>query len=243
MFTFLAIPRLGVALGQGIWSAVAICVGFLIGVVGPKGVKSAPKSIAMCIVGLLIVLAGVSLLVWNSLRGSSDGSDDDRNSDCEESESLVGRERQSKDSHLLGALYAAIVGASGASILLPASLSELKGIAFTPSFGIGTLACSSALALLFRSTDSGINASVGVMPWAMAILAGIIWNGGNISCLYAIQSLGYSVAMPIMQAAIVPAGVWGIVCFQEMPGKRERIAFAVGSAFVLAGTATIAAFK
>mmetsp|Transcript_69754 Transcript_69754/g.110868 ORF Transcript_69754/g.110868 Transcript_69754/m.110868 type:complete len:361 (-) Transcript_69754:1036-2118(-) len=70
-------------------------------------------------------------------------------------------------------------------------------------------------------------------------LAGIIWNCGNLASLYAIEILGYSVAYPIMQSALIIASVWGICVFKEYSNKHVIACIFLGAITVICGCVLI----
>jgi len=52
-----------------------------------------------------------------------------------------------------------------------------------------------------------------LMPLWLLII-GVLWNISNIFALLAIPIVGYAIAYPMMQCAILVAGVWGVVVFK-----------------------------
>ena len=66
LFSFLAIPRLGLAMAQGIWGGAALLTSFLWGVLGPKYVGLVPKSWAGSLCGVLLLVAGVVGMVYHA---------------------------------------------------------------------------------------------------------------------------------------------------------------------------------
>merc|ERR1712173_356997 len=77
----------------------------------------------------------------------------------------------------------------------------------------------------------------GLLP---GIIGGTLWNGANLSSLYAIDELGYSVAYPIMQSALIVAALWGVFLFKELKGWRVLGVLAVSGILVIGGAILLA---
>lgn len=154
--------------------------------------------------------------------------------------------RQSK-TMLFGLLSAFAVGASGGSILVPMQYvpKESAGIHFVPSFGLGALLVSPLITFPYmyfsRSRPSRGNWAFkpSILP---GIAAGFMWNGANICSIFAIDDIGFAIAGPLMQCAIVVAATWGVVAFKEMRGKSV-VVLAIAALIVLAGAALLAMSK
>ena len=71
------------------------------------------------------------------------------------------------------------------------------------------------------------------------LLAGLVWNAGNVASLYAIQSVGYGVAYPIMQSSLIVANLWGIFVWREVTEKRTICLIFVFGLIVMAGCGLI----
>lgn len=146
-----------------------------------------------------------------------------------------------------GVVCALIVGVFGGSILMPLQLApkQYRGLEFVPSFGLGTLVVAPLITLpymwLSRSSGSRGNWAVreSLLP---GLLAGTIWNGANVCSIYAIPKVGYAVAQPLMQCAILVAAIWGILVFKEIKGKAVGVIAAAG-VVVLAGAVMLALSK
>jgi glucose uptake protein GlcU len=52
------------------------------------------------------------------------------------------------------------------------------------------------------------------------MLAGLIWNVGNICTVLAVATIGFEIAVPIRQCGMFVAGVIGIAWFGELRGAR-----------------------
>ena len=64
-FAFLAIPRAGLALSQGVWGGVALVVSFIWGVYGPTPIGKLPKSMLGSYMGVFCILFGIVGIAQN----------------------------------------------------------------------------------------------------------------------------------------------------------------------------------
>ena len=64
-FAFLAIPRAGLALSQGVWGGVALVVSFIWGVYGPTPIGKSPKSMLGSYAGVFCILFGIVGIAQN----------------------------------------------------------------------------------------------------------------------------------------------------------------------------------
>lgn len=96
------------------------------------------------------------------------------------------------------------------------------------------------------------------------ILSGIIWNLGNVCSIYAMKSgLSYGVAYPILQCALgmsrsdatssckcfiinscctVFSGLWGILFFKEITGRKAIVWFTLSAGTVIIGAFLLGLF-
>jgi glucose uptake protein len=77
---------------------------------------------------------------------------------------------------------------------------------------------------------------------ALGISGGLLWGMGNILGLYAMQKIGVSVSVPMLQGFMtIVSAVWGIIIFREMqdviPERRKKalIIFMAGMILTIAG--------
>lgn len=79
------------------------------------------------------------------------------------------------------------------------------------------------------------------------LLAGVIWNTGNVCSILAVQDpeVGLAVAYPIMQSGLFVAGMWGVLCFGEMRGAKAMplLLYWASGAMVFSGSCLLAAAK
>ena len=137
-----------------------------------------------------------------------------------------------------------MAGVAGGLVLAPENFApeDAGSIAFIPSFGIGVLIFIPFVTafpfvlrrempnFLYKET-SGLGA-----------LAGLLWNASNIAAIFAIGSIGYSVAYPMLQCGLFVAGLWGIFLFGEIQGPAQRI-YWISGICLMAGACLLAYAK
>ena len=158
-----------------------------------------------------------------------------------------------------GLVAALLVGVFGGSILVPSSFlvelqPEYKGLgalAFLPSFGFGSFMGSALLTCIWYATASSLpqhgdaRAVLGNCKTLLAGMAsGLVWNLGNFCQLVAQQvyHVPYGVAYPILQAALVVAGLLGIFVFRELQDRAAVTAFFISSVIVIAGAVLLGVY-
>lgn len=146
-----------------------------------------------------------------------------------------------------GLICALIVGLFGGSILMPLQLAPRaqRGLDFVPSFGLGTLIVAPVITLpyMWLSRSSGSRGHWAVRESLLpGLAAGAMWNGANICSIYAIPRIGYAVAYPLMQCAVVVAAMWGVIVFKEIRGRQVAVMAGAGG-ILLVGAALLAVSK
>jgi len=151
----------------------------------------------------------------------------------------------------MGPVFALGTAIMAGSCLVPVNLNEkngpedARGIVYAISFGISSfivavtfivlhtmVSCTGAVERLKFSTD----------PWVVApcLLSGLLWNVGNImSDLVTLSPLGLTIGYPIMQLALIIAGLAGIIIFKEIVGCKRIVAFLVASSFTGIGAVVL----
>lgn len=284
LFSFLAIPRVGLATGQGVWGGTAVTVSFLWGVLGPSPIGSAPKSAAWSAVGVALIVAGILGIVLLDgiarrlgLAGPPQGekdADGEYHKLVDDTEvgllaaaagaspnigatvlpgspsggsAGAGGAAARGSSWTTGMVFALLVGLSGGSILVPAKLSALTGVAVLPSLGLGACLATAAPPLyLWLSGSEQLRRDPKAAPrswWANAwpgVVAGAIWNAGNALQIFAMDAgVSFAIVQPILQTGLVVSGVYGIFLFDEIRGRGKIALFFGAATVVLAGAAVL----
>jgi glucose uptake protein GlcU len=232
----------------------------------PKSFGGAYGGIVMILVGIVGLAqseALARLLLGGgkgdraSLLGSNAPSDDyaalDISGDINERAKSVnagngergGRERETQKQKLVGILCACLTGTFGGSILVPNQIGALKGQAAVASFGTGAF-CTAMITtpLYFALFDT--SATPTRFPRKCAelwpgVVAGIIWNIGNIMQIFAIPAIGFAVAGPINQCGLLISGLLGIFVFKEITGSSRIIVFFICSIVLVIGAFVLSA--
>jgi len=249
-FSFLAIPLVGLSIGQGVWGGTAIIVSVLWGIIAFSNTVDSVIGTVGAMVLLLLGVAGIAFC--GEIAKCFTAQNDEVAKDLLDYESGSGEVYEAMDGEkgatqssvfVRGMLFAATVGCAGGSILVPMHYvdAEGQGLVFVPSFGIGVGICSPVVTVLYflimrEPLLSQELHLMQVLPYG--ILAGSIWNVGNVLSIPAISRIGYSVAYPLMQCALLVSGLWGIFAFKEIKGAAVWIFF-VASAVLLGGAAIL----
>lgn len=263
VFSFLAVPLLGVALAQGVWGGAAILVALSWGVL----VFGDQVSLVLAIFSLVMLLAGVSGIAlceglgarlsqgWGhppleqeghlSRKGLLDGEEPYAELGANLSQDSPSLSpvppTKPKSAYGRGLLCAACVGLCGGSTLAPMHYigADGSGLVFLPSFGAGAILASPLVCLLwfayFRYRPP-LHLSQTLLP---GMLSGFIWNIGNIMSIWAIPRIGFAIALPLLQTALFVAGLWGIVVFREIRAPAAIAVFFFCGALLLVGASML----
>eukprot|EP00913_Durusdinium_trenchii_P003573 g3305.t1 len=182
LFSFVAIPRAGLATAQAVWSCSAILVSFAWGAIGPAEVAAPVGNIPATLLAVALLVAGALVIVnCDSIAGRLSGNPQSQQS---ESQEAAGSDKAA------GISSALAVGLFGGSVLVPFKYipPDVAGLAAIPSFGIGALV-------------AGVIVTFGLLGLT-GLASGLLWNAGNVASVIA-QSppflLPYGVAYPILQ--------------------------------------------
>lgn len=143
----------------------------------------------------------------------------------------------------VGVVYAVICGIIGGTTLVPLYYvpTKYQGLAFLPSFGIGSLITAPIVLVIYCKTMNvalpPLRLHMGVY---MGILAGMVWTINTILTIGAIPILGYAVAFPLVHCSVFISGLWGIFLFKELQGyPLGAVVFYASGMILLAGAVMI----
>ena len=185
-FSFMAIPRVGLALAQGVWGGTAIAVSFCWGTLGPDPIGRLPQSTLGSCAGIVLIISGILCIVFNDPLATLIQRRQSRAS-IAETRALVDPEQKDKQAQQqqqqlepLGLGFALCVGLCGGSILVPASLGRLQGFDAVLSLGLGACVTTAvpALSKLKQLPRRGSDVWPGV-------LAGVVLNISFVLSIYA----------------------------------------------------------
>ena len=136
----------------------------------------------------------------------------------------------------------------GGSILAPIHYAppQKLGLFFVPSFGLGTLVVSPILFgihVVLCSREEGIPLFHINESLVTGLLSGVIYNIGNVCSILAIPIIGYKIAYPLLQCAILVSAMWGIYAFKEITLPSAIFVFWMGSFIVIIGAVLLAVSK
>jgi glucose uptake protein GlcU len=241
LFSFLAIPRVGLALAQGVWCGTSVAVSFAWGTVGPRPIGQSPQSTLGSGAGIMLIIFGILCIVFNDQLANRIQRRQSK-ADTPEEEALLDPEQKDKQQiqqppGALGLVFALCAGLIGGSILVPASLAKLQGFDTVLSLGIGACITTAVPAL----TELKGSPCRGSDVWP-GIVAGIVLNLSFVLSIYANAEVSFAVAQPILQTALVVSGLIGICVFKEIQGSARVAMFFAAAAVVLVGAAMLAMY-
>ncbi|KAK9908027.1 hypothetical protein WJX75_001764 [Coccomyxa subellipsoidea] len=254
--TIFAIQFLGLSSAAGLWCGTAVVVSFTFGV---KALGDTIQQPSLAAPGLVLLIGGIAGIALNgevvarrrqneeTLREEQEGDGEVEMGGGEDP--LLSSENAKKKrtrTSLLGLATAVVAGIFGGLVLAPMDFAaeEAKGLAYIPSMGIGVLIAAPLLTLAFMALGQApfqLYTKAAALP---GILAGIIWNAGNVCSILATRNpnIGLSIAYPIMQAGLLFAGLWGILLYRELQ-NREQIGYWLSSIVLIAGVTMLASSK
>jgi hypothetical protein len=242
---YFGVRNAGLAVSQGIWSALKVLVAFAWGLFMFHEPVRSITGTAIAVACLVVGLVGMS---YFAAQEETDAS-------LDEDYALLAQEpllptiepgnlttnRSSDDSFwglslkIWGIVGAVIDGLYGGSVLVPMHFAEYHGLDFLLSFSVGCwivivlvwLLRWSVYAVRARSLHAGWEALPSLcfnsIGWPYAILAGLIWSIGNVCSILSVAWLGQGLGYAVVQSQLVVAGLWAVFFYGEIQG-RTRIA-------------------
>ena len=262
LFSFLAIPYLGLAMAQGTWGGAALLASFLWGVLGPSPVGLSPRSLPGSLFGVALLIVGVIGMVYHAEiarlvccidQDNEDGTTSEEDILLETGEQGREPEQNSKrSSFLVGLIFALCVGLFGGSVNVPSELTKkygipLEGLETMPSFGLGTLCMGLVVpTFYFKLIDPDALVETGGLHFRAisvpGLISGTIWNIGNVCSVYANSIISFAIAQPLMQCALLVSGMLGIFVFKEIVGRGNILTFFSFAVVLLTGAALLAVY-
>ncbi|KAL3678095.1 hypothetical protein R1sor_021051 [Riccia sorocarpa] len=216
--SFRAVRLIGVSVGTGIWSGTGVLVSFVAGIwLDPQG---GLRSTMWALIGIIVIMLGVVGVAYAGHLGRVATAQEESLETLLQRQPAPGEIGGTFSTGLFTAIFAGIVGGL---IMIPMTREKpyLQGIPFLPSFAIG-VAVFTPIVLMVPYVTRAERQWPNLAPGAAAlpgIVAGIVWNIGNVLSIIAITQISYSVAYPIFQCGIFVAGLWGTFLFEEISGS------------------------
>jgi len=240
---------------SNLWIAIVGCLVLIAGIVG---VGFSDKVVAKCSKQQSSTLHTVDMNKSNApgayrseVEAAASSSSDD-NVD-EATKSLLAKNDREQTAavpahyhdYALGAFFAVLTGIFGGSVGFPTNWTDddcnCARLKFLISFAVGCLLVVPITAAWALCSAKGL----GKVEWHLqtclvpGLLAGVVWNCANVASYYAIESLSYGVAYPIMQSSLVIANLWGVFVFKEVTDKKVICALFVCAFVVMGGCGLI----
>lgn len=242
-FNFIGTNIIGISLNTGICSGFAICTSIVWGLaVFDEPVTNYPLlffGIIFLVVGILCIanINKAALFLTSICKSTKDrkslhssliigGGPREQSMDMElspsQEETATSVKELTAAELCRGLPWAIMCGITGGTFLVPLHYvpASQGGFVFMPSFGIGVMIGGTGLLAM---SYFGNNKVLPTLHWSIAapygILSGVIWNMNNVLVIIAIPILGFALAFPLVQLAILVAGTWGIFFFNELHGQ------------------------
>jgi len=239
LFSFVAIPRAGLATAQAVWSCSAILVSFAWGAIGPAEVAAPLGNVTATVVAVFLLVLGALIIVNCDIIANRFSG----NQQAEETSSS-----SSATDRTAGIVSALAVGLFGGSVLVPFKYipPDVAGLAAIPSFGIGALVAGIIVTSVYWKAIQKEKAWPQLKgdQIGAGLASGLLWNAGNVCSVIAQSppfSLPYGVAYPILQCALFFGGLWGIYVFKEIVGDSIKF-FWVGAITLTVGVVLLGLF-
>jgi len=260
--TFAAIKYIGLTVGVTIWSGTAILTSFVEGFLAGTTAEELGIAIVGCIVLIIGVLGvGFSEQIIALCRGQTSKEIEEQRQALisEAGDSMSGvavgsgtaatlgvdgvSDSETMSNLFLGGFFAVMTGIVGGSVGFPSNWTSDEDndsrLKFLISFAVGCC-CIIPITMIWACFVSEERVK---WHWKTCLvpglLAGLVWNIGNVASLYAIQSIGYGVAYPIMQSSLIVANLWGIFVWKEVTEKRVICLIVTFGLIVMAGCGLI----
>ncbi|KAL2641894.1 hypothetical protein R1flu_009481 [Riccia fluitans] len=236
--SFRAVRLIGVSVGTGVWSGTAVLVSFVAGILlDPQG---GVRSTVWALVAIIVIMLGILGVTYSGHIGRVASGQE------ESLEALLQRQPgpgETAGTFSTGVFTAIFAGVMGGLIMIPLTREKpyLQGIPYLPSFAIGVAIFAPivvAIPYVTRSEKQWPNLAPGAAALP-GIVAGIVWNIGNVLSIIAITQISYSIAYPIFQCGIFVAGLWGMLLFEEISGTSAT-SFWISGLLIIVGVALLA---
>jgi len=153
-----------------------------------------------------------------------------------------------KNNYSLGLIISVFLGLCTGTMLVPSKLApeDIQGIEYVFSFAIGVAIITVLFAPVYfifqYIRGNGLpnfHFKIAVVP---GLLAGTIWNVGNICSINATFYLGLTIGFPLTQLALLVSGIWGMLLFKEISRMTSIIVFFTSVCILLGGAVLLSFF-
>eukprot|EP00899_Mesostigma_viride_P017118 jgi/Mesvir1/25407/Mv01441-RA.1 len=270
-----AIRWAGLSVAQSLWSGLSIFVSFLWGAyVFAEPIVDMPLTL-LALAFMAAGMAGLAIAASSKprqrsphdgdslLRRELDSSGDEKGHPAggkrgaalrklEEGKPLLrdsfGKQADKDHRFAQGLALAAYVGVANGSFMTPLKYAntEVKGVEYLVSFGVGAFVVTAVLLLAYFTGLRMMGRPVPDFQFRVAakpaLTTGLLWSVGNFCSIYATQYLGMAVGWPLVQCQLLVSGLWGIFYYEEVTGSRAIALFFLSALVVLAGVVMLSIF-
>lgn len=127
-----------------------------------------------------------------------------------------------------GILLSLLSGVLFGTQLVPLKLGNLEPASFFFPMSVGIVLFGIGLALFkqIKLKNEAISSS---------LLAGVIWNIGNLLSIIAVSLIGLAKGFPLTQSAVLIAVLWGLFYFKEITSRKQVTQVLIGAVILLLG--------
>ena len=237
-----AVQLAGISVAQTTWSCVPV---FLSSLSGILLFGEFPEHPMMTFLGLLLITVGLLTLgrVMSFSRRVHQN-DDDHSSEQEDSlEALpiLGLQhlKSSRRPFAVGCIAALSVGVLVSCHMIPFKMAVEEDGITSEEYIIPFACCALVLSLaailvrygLFLKARPNFCWRTAGMP---ALLCGVLWSFGNYGTVYAVDALGLSLGLPLVQAQLLVSTSWGLFYYNEVPLDRSVLIPFAGASIAIA---------
>jgi len=241
ILSIFAINFIGLSVAQGLWSGVTIVVSFIWG----RILQSTPMKLYWAVLSMAFLLLGIVLISFCKNRHFFRGpiTAPSGYHTINESDPLYTTDNADgkpaappKDNKIAGFICAIVLGVLNGSMLVPTLHLNVSAYQFIPNFGIGALLVTPVFAIAYfaiiKKEMPQLKVQVTAIP---GLVAGVLWNIGNVGSVIATLYLGLSIGFPLSQLALLVAGLWGLLLFKEFPFTLQKVQFFISAGVLIFG--------
>mmetsp|Transcript_15923 Transcript_15923/g.50037 ORF Transcript_15923/g.50037 Transcript_15923/m.50037 type:complete len:333 (+) Transcript_15923:125-1123(+) len=248
----IAVQKAGLGISQSLWSGLSIFVSFVWGaVIFGEPIRDMPM--ALLSLGVMAVgMAGIGTAASRKKAPPGAAVDLEDVTLIQDEDGNGNGKYGSKMSNqfVTGLGCALYVGIANGSFMVPLKYgmknTDVKGIEYLVSFGVGAGIVTIVVAGIYfaglRHLGRPIPSfQVGVAA-KPALTTGLLWSAGNYCSIYATNLLGMAIGWPLVQCQLIVSGLWGVLYYREVEGRRTIGLFMASSAVLLMGVVLLSQY-
>lgn len=147
---------------------------------------------------------------------------------------------------ILGIGACLLLGLFNGTMLVPSQETEITGLAYAVCFALGVGLVTTCLAPLYFGFQfvrtrklPKFEVKITLLP---GVVAGLLWNAGNICSVFAAEYLGMTIGFPLTQMALLVSALWGMILFKEITRIPAIISFFSAALILIGGAVLLSLF-